>query len=180
MSCLDSATCQSHETFTRINCNFVFGYIEYLCNPALTCQRVDNLYDCCASTISECIIERFNSELLPTMSPTIIPNVVSLCENTCNNTPSINTCYWFERQNVEISCVGKDNHYCCSHSRDECCQTNIIVAYIIFSSILLLIAGYTTYKYVILMYTRVVPEKNTKSVPMQQKDALDVNDGYKI
>lgn len=161
MSCIDSTTCTTDQTFNNINCNFTIKFTEYICNPTYTCQRTDGLYDCCASNIADCIIERHDFQLLPTISPTLSPNVGTSCEVTCELAPSTNKCYWYESQNLDISCIGKDNNYCCSHRRDNCCQTSILQMYIVFGSLLLLLIGYAYYKYIVYTYTRIVPDKTT-------------------
>lgn len=164
MLCLDVTRCTTDQTFNHINCNFTIRFIEYICNPVYTCQRTDGLYDCCASNIDDCIIERINSQLLPTIAPTLSPNFANLCEITCNLAPSTNRCYWYESQNLDISCVDKNNNYCCSHSRSECCQTFMLHIYIIFGSIFLLITGCVYYKYITYKYTRIAPDNTTSNI----------------
>jgi len=161
MSCFDLTTCSTNQTFNRINCNFTIGYVEYICNPTITCQRIDNLYDCCASNISDCIIERLQFQLLPTTSPIILPNVASDCDTTCNIAPSTNNCYWYESQNLDISCISKDNKYCCPHSRDDCCQTSMTYMYVTFGSLFILFTLCVYYKWFVYRYTRTIPEQNT-------------------
>jgi len=161
MSCFDLITCPNAQIFERINCNFTIRYIHYICNPINTCKRNDNLYDCCASNISNCIIEQFDFQTSPTIKPTILTNVESECENTCNIAPRTNQCYWFENQNLNISCINKHGNFCCSHERNECCQVNIIQTYIIFGSVILILLFCIFYKYFVYSYTRVIPEKST-------------------
>jgi hypothetical protein len=156
MSCLDVTTCATDQIFSRINCNFTIRFIEHICNPINTCRRADELYDCCSSNISECIIERVNSQLLPTISPTLSPTLVNLCGITCNRAPSTNKCYFYESQNLDISCVDKEKYYCC--------QTLILHVYITFGSIFLLITGCLYYKYFIYKYTRIVPDKTISNI----------------
>ena len=171
MSCLDVTTCHIEQSFTRINCNFTIRYIEYICNPSNTCQRTDELYDCCASNIVDCVIERYVFQLVPTMKPTLSFSLVNSCEVTCNLTPSTNKCYWYERQNLDISCISKDNNYCCSDSRGNCCQTNIQYVYIIFASLFFLLTSCVYYKYYILFrYSRVMPDKTTPCLSTQQNN----------
>ena len=156
MSCLDVTTCATEQIFSRINCNFTFSFIEYICNPTNTCRRADELYDCCSSNISDCIIERVNSQLLPIISPTLSPTLIKLCENKCNRPPSKIKCYWYESQNLDIPCVDKENYYCC--------QSVIYPIYIIFGSTFLLITGCLYYKYFIYKYTRIVPDKTISNI----------------
>lgn len=180
MSCLDVTMCMPDQTFNHINCNFTIRFTEYICNPINTCRRTDGLYDCCASNIADCIIERLNLQLLPTISPTLSPNVVNSCESTCNLAPITNKCYWYESQNLDISCIGNDNKYCCSHSRANCCQTSIQHVYIIFGLLLLLIIGCVYYKYIVYNYTRVVPDKTTSNTPLEKKNDTVVSELCKI
>ena len=169
MSCLDITTCQRDHIFNNINCNFTFGHIQYICNPTNTCKRTDALYDCCSSNIADCVIERF--VLIPTITPTLSPDIYHSCENTCNLTPSTNKCYWYERQNLDISCISKDNTFCCSDKRANCCQTNIQYAYIIFGSVFFLLTSCLYYKYYILFrYTRVIPDTTTPSLSSQKSN----------
>ena len=161
MSCFDLTTCPSNQIFNRINCNFTNGYVRYICNPSKTCPRTDGLYDCCASNIADCIIEY--STLFPTTSPTILPNIVSECENTCNLAPSTNTCYWYENQNLENSCIDKNDNYCCSHSRSDCCHVSLDYIMILLGSLFFLLIICIFYHVLVLKYTRVVPETNTSS-----------------
>lgn len=162
MSCIDVTTCTTDQIFNRINCNFTIGYVKYICNPTNTCQRIDGLYDCCASNIADCIIEQLRFQLLPTTAPTISPNILSECEKTCNIAPSTNKCYWYESQNIDNSCIDKDNNYCCSHSRSDCCQASISYIIILGSFFFLLIIC-VFYHVLVFKYTRVVPETNTTS-----------------
>ena len=108
MSCLDITTCPREQTFHRIICNFTIAHIQYICNATNTCQRTDESYDCCASNIVDCVIERYAFQLVPTMKPTLSSVLGELCEVTCNLTPSTNRCYWYERQNLDISCISKE------------------------------------------------------------------------
>jgi len=173
MSCLDITICQREQTFHRINCNFTIAHIQYICNPSNTCQRTDELYDCCASNIVDCVIERYTFQLVPTMTPTISSVLGELCEVTCNLTPSTNKCYWYERQNLDISCISKDNNFCCSDSRDNCCRPIPRYAFIILGSLffLLALALGVYYKYYILFrYTRVMPDKTTPCLSSQQNN----------
>ena len=170
MSCFDLTTCSNDQIFNRINCKFTIGYVKYICNPTNTCQRIDGLYDCCSSNIAECVIEY--STLFPTTSPTILPNIFSECEKTCNLAPSTNKCYWYESQNLNVSCINTDNNYCCSHSRDDCCHINMVHLYIIFGSLfflLLLCIFYYNNKY---NYTRVVPEQIKPNIPPESDNFL--------
>lgn len=161
MSCFDLTTCPSNQIFNRINCNFTSGYIRYICNPSKTCPRTDGLYDCCTSNISDCIIEYIT--LFPTTSPTILPNIDSECENTCNLAPSTNTCYWYESQNLENSCIDKNDNYCCSHSRSDCCHVSLDYIMILLGSLFFLLIICIFYHVLVLKYTRVVPETNTST-----------------
>ena len=166
MSCFDLTTCPTNQIFNRINCNFTFGYIEYVCNPTITCTRTDGLHDCCSSNISDCVIEYVTLQLLPTTSPTISPNIMSSCETTCNLTPKINKCYWYESQNKDISCVDKNDNYCCSHSRSECCQTSSLYAYIVLGSLFMLFMCCFCYTLFVYRYIRVNPD--TSQLPSPQ------------
>jgi len=166
MSCFDLTTCTPNQIFNRINCNFTVGYIKYVCNPTNTCTRSDGLYDCCSSNISDCIVEYVTLQLLPTTSPTISPNIMSSCETTCNLTPKINKCYWYESQNKDISCVDKNDNYCCSHSRSECCQTSSLYAYIVLGSLFMLFMCGVCYTLFVYRYTRVKP--GTSQLPSPQ------------
>ena len=165
MSCFDLTTCTPNQIFNRINCNFTVGYIKYVCNPTNTCTRSDGLYDCCSSNISDCIVEYVTLQLLPTTSPTISPNIMSSCETTCNLTPNINKCYWYESQNKDISCVDKNDNYCCSHSRSECCQTSSLYAYIILGSLFMLFMCCFCYTLFVYKYTRVKPDTSQPPSP---------------
>jgi len=158
MACFDMITCSTDQLFERINCNFSLGYIKYICNPVNTCKRTDGLYDCCTSNISECIIQSIIYEKLPTIAPTIKIHIDSACENICNEALSTNKCYWFEDQNQEVSCINKNNDYCCSHNRSECCQTFIDSLYYIFGTFLFVLFCCIYYKYFVYTYTRVKPE----------------------
>lgn len=156
MSCLDITICQSEHTFNRINCNYTIADIQYICNPTKTCQRTDELYDCCSSNITDCIIHRVAFQLVPTMTPTLDNS----CEITCNLSPSTNVCYWYEQQNLDISCISKDNRFCCSDSRGNCCQPSPQYAYILLGSLFFLLTSCLYYKYYVLFrYTRVKPDK---------------------
>jgi len=157
MSCFDVTTCATNQIFTGITCNFTIAYVYYSCNSTNTCLRGDGLYDCCTSNITECIIEQLQLRLIPTTTPTIyqMDNYDSRCEITCNLTPSSNACYWYENQNRDNSCINKDNQYCCSHKRDDCCHISIEYACIVFGSLFLLITC-LYYKYFVFRYTRVV------------------------
>lgn len=160
MSCLDETICVYNEPFERINCNFTIGYLHYMCNHINTCKRSDNLYDCCASDITDCVIETLDVNLLPTIQPSIASSITSLCMTTCNIMPSANKCYWYESQNMDISCI-ENNKYCCSHIRNECCQTTGIYIYIVIGLlffVMMLMIGMVGYRYTILMYRRVTPE----------------------
>jgi len=180
MSCLDVTMCMPDQTFNHINCNFTIRFTEYICNPTYTCRRTDGLYDCCASNIADCIIERLNLQLLPTITPTLSPHFVTSCEVTCELAPNTNKCYWYESQNLDISCIDKDNKYCCSHSRANCCQTSILHVYIIFGLLLLLIIGCVYYKYIVYNYTRIVPDKTTSNTPLEKKNDTVVSELCKI
>ena len=180
MSCLDVTTCATDQTFNNINCNFTIRHIEYRCNPTITCQRNDGLYNCCASNIADCVIERLDLHLLPTISPTISPNRVNPCEITCNLAPSTNTCYWYETQNLDISCIGKDNNFCCSHSRANCCQTTTQYAYIIFGSLFLICIGCMYYKYIVFKFTRIVPDKPITPTSSNNTNTINVIELCKI
>ena len=162
MSCLDETTCIYSQLFNRINCNFTVGYVHYICNRINTCKRSDYLYDCCASDIAHCVIEILDVNLLPTIQPSIASNINS-CTTTCNIMPSTNKCYWYESQNIHISCI-YNNEYCCSHRRNECCQTNSMYIYIVIGLlfvIMMIMIGILGYRYTILMYRRVTPESHT-------------------
>lgn len=162
MACFDLTTCTTDQIFNRVNCNFTIGYVKYLCNPTNTCQRIDRLYDCCASNIADCIINLTVIQSLPTIAPTISPNIFSECENTCNLAPSTNTCYWYESQNLDHSCIDKDNNYCCSHSRNDCCQVSLDYI-IILGSLFFLLIICIFYHVLVFKYTRVLPETNTST-----------------
>ena len=163
MSCFDITTCYNDQIFNRINCNFRISYLQHICNPTNTCQRIDGLYDCCASNIADCIIEQYRFLSLPTTAPTISPNIFSECEKTCNLAPSTNKCYWYESQIIENSCIDKDNNYCCSHSRSDCCQASISYM-IIFGSLFFLLMTCVFYHVIVFKYIRVVPEANTSNL----------------
>lgn len=160
MSCFDETTCTPDKLINNINCNFTFKYITYMCNDIITCRRSDGLYDCCSSYISDCVIERLNSHLLPTIQPSVHPIIYNLCDTICEIAPSTNKCYWYEEQNKKVSCIDSNNNYCCSHTRSTCCQTNVMYVYIIFGSLLLVLFGFTYYKYILFMYIRVSPDNN--------------------
>jgi hypothetical protein len=164
MSCFTANTCQANQIFYRINCDFTIQYTRYVCNPLYTCQRDDGLYDCCVSNIADCIINKITFDLSPTISPTIEPNIDSACELTCDLAPSTNQCYWYESQNMDISCIDKNNKYCCSHNREECCYTHVIYAYVIFGSLFCLCIMCAYYKYIVCEYTRVSPDKSIPDV----------------
>lgn len=171
-SCFDVTTCPADQLFNRITCNFTLAYVEHICNPINTCKRLDGLYDCCSTNIANCTIELLVFQSLPTIKPTITPNIYSECDNTCNLAPSTNKCYWYESQNLNVSCINKDNNYCCSHSRDDCCQINMVHLYIIFGSLfflLLLCIFYYNNKY---NYTRVVPEEIKPNIPPESDNFL--------
>ena len=164
MSCLDITTCQSNQIYERINCNFSFSHKNYLCNSTITCQRSDGLYDCCASNIADCVIEYSIFQSIPTMSPTISSNIISECENTCNLVPSTNKCYWYESQNLDIFCIDKYNDYCCSHSRIECCQTDVFYVYIVYGLIFIILTLCIYYKYLVRKYNQVSPNETLPSL----------------
>jgi hypothetical protein len=170
MSCFDLTTCPPDQIFNRINCNFTVAHVKYGCNPAYTCMRIDGLYDCCTSNIADCIIEQISFQLLPTIPPTISPNRFDTCEKTCNLTPSTNKCYWYESQNIDMSCINKHNKVCCSHRRDECCQTNITHAYVTYVLLFSIVSLFAFYKYVVCRYTRIVPDKTIASVIPQKSN----------
>jgi hypothetical protein len=158
MSCVDESTWAPDRRFNRINCNFTITHTQYVCNPINTCARIDELYDCCAEYINDCVLVWVDTRLLPTVSPTRSPHSTSTCEITCNLAPTTNQCYWYESQNTDISCLSEDEIYCCSHDRNECCHTYIQTVYVIFGSIFLLCLC-VIYKYIVCKYTRVVPVK---------------------
>lgn len=160
MSCLDITTCPTDQIFNRITCNFTLAHVKYICNSTTTCKRVDGLYDCCTSNIAYCTIELLAFRTSPTITPTISSYINSECENTCKLTPSTNKCYWYESQKLDISCVGKDNKYCCSHSRNECCQANMLYNYMAYGIVLFTIIICIIYnKSIVRRYTQVTPEK---------------------
>lgn len=160
MSCLDTTKCPADQIYNRIVCNFTYSHVKFVCNSTITCRRADGLYDCCTSNISYCTMEIYMINLLPTIAPTLDPNPDSVCENICNLTPSINKCYWYESQNLDISCIGRDNQYCCSHSHGECCQTNMLYVYFSYGIVFfVIISCLTYYNYIGIKYRRVIPEE---------------------
>jgi len=174
MSCFDITTCLSEQIFNRINCNFTVAHVKYSCNSTVTCKRLDGLYDCCTSNIAYCTIQLLVFQSLPTIKPTIkptiLPNMFDACEKTCNLTPSTNKCYWYENQNIDMSCINKHNKFCCSYRHDECCQTNITSAYVIYGLLIFLLSLFALYKYVVCRYTRIVPDKTIPSLITQKNN----------
>ena len=99
-----------------------------------------------------------DGNLLHTIKPSIVSIITNPCTSTCNIMPNSNKCYWYESQNLAISCIS-NNEYCCSHSRNECCQTDVKTVYIVFGSLFLAIIILTllAYKKSIWVDTRVTP-----------------------
>ncbi len=131
-----------------------------MCNSSITCRRVDGLYDCCATSIADCVIERFDQKQVPTFQPSNVQ--VQVCEAVCNSMPVANKCNnWYERPNLDLSCMSKYDTYCCSHSRDECCQMNIQYGVIVLGMVItawVCIVAYAYYRYRVFMRTGIVPE----------------------
>jgi hypothetical protein len=172
MSCYDVTTCPSEHLFNRIVCNFTIAHMKYICNSTVTCKRLDGFYDCCSSNIAYCTVQKIAFELMPTVLPTIQPNMVNECEKICNLTPSTNKCYWYESQNLDISCINKDNNYCCSDGHSDCCNTHIIYAYIILGSLFFLFTTGIYYTSITHRYTQVTPEKTTSNTPSKLDNTL--------
>ena len=71
-----------------------------------------------------------------------------------------------ESQNKDISCVDKNNNYCCSHSRSECCQTSSLYAYIVLGSLFMIFMCCFCYTLFVYRYIRVKPD--TSQPPSSQ------------
>jgi hypothetical protein len=164
MACMEQNTCLTDQIFHRINCNFNISYIHYICNPLKTCKRTDGLYDCCSSNIADCIVDIFVYKLSPTIAPTMEVYSKSKCDELCNISPSSNKCYWFEIQNLDNSCIDKNNHYCCSHIRAECCHTSVTHAFIAICSVFVLFLSCILYKMNLFKRTQIAPDKYTSNV----------------
>jgi len=169
MSCLDLNTCGRDQVYYNINCNFSIGYTRYMCNNIYTCQRNSGMYDCCASNITDCIVELLDVRLIPTIEPSVNNIQIDLCYDICYSMPSSSNCYWYEKQNHEVSCLNNDDKYCCSHSHLECCQPLMVYAYIIFGAIMVIPFICIWYRYSVLMYTRILPIKTNH---LDQKDVI--------
>lgn len=157
MSCFNETNCTDKTIYENIMCNYTLLHMKYICNYTNTCQRDGSRYDCCADDIRYCTIELLKYQLLPTHIPTIQPTYVDTCETICSLTPSTNQCYWYESQNIDISCIGKNNKYCCSHSHNDCCQTYIAYTLFTFIIFFILFIICLQYKYLVYKHTQVIP-----------------------
>jgi len=173
MACFNVTTCPNDQIFYGLTCNYyTYPYRQLNCNSTITCKRMDGKYDCCTSNIAYCTIELLLLELIPTINPTITSNIVNACEHMCNLTLSTNKCHWYESQNLDISCIDKDNSYCCSHERKECCKTNIAQTYIILGSSFIIISLCVFYKYFVYKYTQIVPDEPTSNCTFQHNNKV--------
>lgn len=148
-------TCPTDKMYNVV-CNFSIGINHYACDPQTTCMRADGTYDCCAKNIVSCIVDAA-SLLVPTVQPTAVINESSCEAQRCAAKYTAGHCYWYENVNRNIMCSKDDTEYCCSHDREDCCQTSKTMAVVVFSSVACLLIVFVCYRYITRSYSKIIP-----------------------
>lgn len=175
MSCFNESTCVFTDLYHRVNCNYTFLQYVHVCNTTNTCQRFDELYDCCTDDIRHCTILYLDVGLIPTAIPTSTAssymNAINICEYACQTELSAsNDCHWYEMPYTDNFCYDYDNRYCCEGSHTNCCYLSTIYHVVIYCSIGMMLSCCLYYKYVSAKYNRVVPDKTTQPSQIPEKN----------
>ena len=162
MSCINEC---NENIYHHVLCDYTHDNYIYYPNIYNTCKRdtlvgvfpenceiCQLLVDCCASNKNNCC-DRSDTRIptsLPTSQPTQLCNDV---QQTFYYDES-ESCYFFEKQNTDISKNENNQMICCSNMRSDCCVFKTVEVFTTLGIVILFILSFICFK---LLY-----EKKTK------------------
>ena len=137
MTCLNNSICPANYTHIYFKfCNYADSNYQYYPNPRITCSRED-IYDYfgtdCVNChmVVDCCYSISQDECCDTMTlpPTSVPTM-DPCNLNCKTSFRFDSCYFFENQNTDISCIDNDGQFlCCDNERSKCCVNDPYIVY---------------------------------------------------
>lgn len=170
MSCIKEC---NKKTYYNVICDYTYNNYIYSPNLNNTCKR-DTLVgvfpnsceicqlavDCCANTKNNCC--KRGDTRIPTSLPTLQPTQLCNGENTFYY--ESNSCYFFEKQDTDISKNVNDQMICCSNMRSECCVFKKVQVFTTMGVIILIIFSFICYSLVYEKKTKIHSENKVNKI----------------